>query len=613
MTPQEFQNRYVYNTATDCLGRGGFGSVYKAYDNILSRYVAIKISPVDPLRAELRLRAEVEKAFGLLHPNIAHYEECYTFSYPTGEYDFAVMQFYEDGSLENLILENIISKEDCYDILKQILNGILFLHNNNIIHRDLKPQNILIVRHNETYIPKITDFGISKKLDDGESSAVSNSVLGGTRAYASPEQLAERQIRKNSDLWSFGIIAFRMLTGTMPFNSGKYSSTSEQGRQEMYRQMLSGILPNSISMVEEPWRTVIQKCLIPNNEIRIHHADECIEIISRENGSSTCIETDICDIVEIENVEEPILLCQDDNVKEQEKEIGVKRDDFMQDANIDSDNDDVSENLTEREKVVDSLHLNHATKTKQDGGSIRGVDISKTIKKSNAQIANDNKKSKSVAYKKSRIFILVGIFCLLIVSGLLFFSPLKSTSYQPSNVEDFSDMIAAGLGRNGVYQVGDYYNQDSLQGVVFYVTEDGRHGKIISFEESDKIKWCTNFNSQRQMSTGAISVDDGKMNTDTIMSRQDSEDLFPAFAWCKNLGEMWYLPSREEWETIRTHRHLINATMYRHNCQFKNAWYWTSTEWETESNFAWACGFPSESPRTYRKNGETYVRAAAYF
>ena len=297
MTEQEFLKRYTYNPATDSLGHGGFGDVFRAYDNYLDRYVAIKVAQVRGGIEMLRLRNEVDKASKLLHPNVAHYEECHTMLYPTGEFDFAVMQYYEDGSLDKLFGSDALTREASYDILTQILEGLAYLHSEGIIHRDLKPQNVLIARRGDRYIPKITDFGISKQLDEGQSSAVSNSVLGGTRAYASPEQLKERTIRKNTDLWSFGVIAYQMLVGALPFNCGSYSPTSEEGRQEQFRQMMSGLLPEALNNVPEPWQRLIRECLTVDNEKRIAHAEDCLAIIHGEEataveGNSTEVDTE---------------------------------------------------------------------------------------------------------------------------------------------------------------------------------------------------------------------------------------------------------------------------------------------------------------------------------
>jgi len=286
MTYEEFQKRFTYNAETDRLGEGGFGEVFKAYDTYRDRWVAIKISKVKPELETVRLKKEVELVNKLpIHPNIAYYEECYSFDSFTGTYDFAVLQYYEQGNLLQLTQRQNLSMEQKQSTLKQILAGIEFLHSQGIIHRDIKPQNILIVNRNGEYIPKITDFGISKQLDINKSAIFSNSLAGaGTLSYASPEQLGSKEIRKNTDLWSFGVIAFWMLTGKLPFDTGGHPATSEAARAELFRQINSGKLPAEIQQIAEPWQTAIRQCLVHDPAQRLRKASEIETILA---GSPT--------------------------------------------------------------------------------------------------------------------------------------------------------------------------------------------------------------------------------------------------------------------------------------------------------------------------------------
>jgi len=144
----------------------------------------------------------------------------------------------------------------------------------------------MVRRQNGEYIPKITDFGISKKFDVNQSAAFSNSLGGaGTLAYSSPEQLFGREIRKNADLWSFGVITFRVLTGQLPFDTGGHASTSEAGRQELFRQINSGRLPDSINQIPEPWQTLIRCCLITDPVQRIKTVQDAKAMLSCRDGA----------------------------------------------------------------------------------------------------------------------------------------------------------------------------------------------------------------------------------------------------------------------------------------------------------------------------------------
>ncbi|MBR3846134.1 MAG: TIR domain-containing protein, partial [Alistipes sp.] len=103
-----------------------------------------------------------------------------------------------------------------------------------------------------------------------------------------------------------------------------------------------------------------------------------------------------------------------------------------------------------------------------------------------------------------------------------------------------------GLGNNGIYQVGDYYNKNGKEGVVFYVDETGKHGKIVSMTQSSEIfQWSSNKNEQKQL-IGASSETDGVANMRAVQQRPNWRADYPAFAWCADLGDSWYLPAIQE-------------------------------------------------------------------
>lgn len=342
MTEREFIERYTFDASSDLLGEGGFGRVYRAYDNYEHEYVALKMQDVNPQYPELRLRNEYEKVQRFTHPCIARYKACYTLKTFKGETDVAVMKYYEAGSLDKLMAKGGLTFEQRCSMLEHILEGIDFLHNNGIIHRDLKPQNILIVEHDGKYAPLITDFGISKQLDKGQSSAVSNSILGGTRNYASPEQLKESKIKKNTDLWSFGIIAYEMFTGVLPFNCGTFSPTSEEGRSEYLRQVKSGFLPDALNGVPEPWQRLIRACLVVDNEKRVGHVKDCFDIIngdcngvddsSDDSGDTLCDDEVVVtsdDTIVSEPEEQPNVVVVEPGSADVKEKGGKKRKSFL--------------------------------------------------------------------------------------------------------------------------------------------------------------------------------------------------------------------------------------------------------------------------------------------
>ena len=284
MTQQEFFKRYTYSPSRDRIGGGGFGTVYKAYDNLLHREVAIKVS-------EVKTTADGAKTFSLRdefealnhvpkHPNIANYEEFYSFEMPNGVFDYAVMQYYPDGNLSNAIKQGLTAEQK-EDIATQLLEGIDFLHKHKVVHRDLKPGNILIVRHAGRMIPLITDFGLSKATGMGENSVFSNSFGAGTPRYSSPEQLQGNPLRFNTDLWSYGAILYELFMGTQLFTAGSGAANTAQADMEVYNKIVNGNV-QSLGKMPETWRKVAERCLVVDAGKRAKDAEELFGIITGE-------------------------------------------------------------------------------------------------------------------------------------------------------------------------------------------------------------------------------------------------------------------------------------------------------------------------------------------
>uniref|UniRef100_UPI0039A6C570 serine/threonine-protein kinase n=1 Tax=Ornithobacterium rhinotracheale TaxID=28251 RepID=UPI0039A6C570 len=289
MTYQEFFERYSYKTRFDKLGGGAFGSVYKAYDNILNKFVAIKIGEIKVIGdKEFSLRDEFVAIKGLPpHPNIANYDEVYTFETPQGIFDYAVIQYYKDGNLSDLIKKDKLNFSEKEDIAMQILEGIGFLHSYGVVHRDIKPSNILIHKHDLTHriIPKIADFGLSKKSDFDQSS-FTNSFGGGTLSYSSPEQLKGQNIHFNTDLWAWAVLVYEIFSGEKLFKPNNLASTAE-AEKEVYEKILSEKLNLDNLNLSKKWKDALNLCLIKDNTQRVKSVDEIKRIIGIKNPEKT--------------------------------------------------------------------------------------------------------------------------------------------------------------------------------------------------------------------------------------------------------------------------------------------------------------------------------------
>ena len=159
------------------------------------------------------------------------------------------------------------------------------------------------------------------------------------------------------------------------------------------------------------------------------------------------------------------------------------------------------------------------------------------------------------------------------------------------------------------YKVGDYYIKGGKEGVVFEVSDDGRHGKIVSLFEA-KLPWCTDEKYYRAIVVGASSTTDGKANTDRVMARWDSDE-FSAFEWCRSKGKDWYLPAEDELKSISAAKEKINVTLERLGKIINDYFYWSSTE-EDEIR-AWSVGMYGGYTNYDFKFSNLYVRAVSAF
>jgi hypothetical protein len=267
MDAQTFFARYQYDPETDGIGTGGYGAVYRAFDREQGRYRAVKVSQVREdkfsLRREVELTQEIPE-----HPHLARYIGCWRYHVAGTPLDYAVMPFYEHGSLEAVLLKASLADEDRHRILAGILDGLAHLHARGAIHRDLKTQNVLMDRQDGIWIAKIADFGMSRMAPEESVSLVSNSAVGYTPSFAAPEQLLGKRIRKNVDLWAFGNIVFRVFTGRLPFEAPP-ETPPEQRIPEITRRILNEQVPEVLlAQIPEPWRRIASACLLKDSEAR---------------------------------------------------------------------------------------------------------------------------------------------------------------------------------------------------------------------------------------------------------------------------------------------------------------------------------------------------------
>lgn len=167
--------------------------------------------------------------------------------------------------------------------------------------------------------------------------------------------------------------------------------------------------------------------------------------------------------------------------------------------------------------------------------------------------------------------------------------PKQSTEIKTNEAERLVQMVKDGKGRDGIYQVGDYYNVNGKEGVVFEVSDNGRHGKIVSLTQKI-LPWCNSVQDKKNIEVKAISKTDGKVNTDIIFARSDYNN-YDAFVWCRNMGRDWYLPAIEELNILLCNtevQDMVNETLKNKGATPVSlnresvpdiVFYWSSTEY----------------------------------
>ncbi|HEX5133322.1 MAG TPA: protein kinase [Candidatus Krumholzibacteria bacterium] len=256
------------------IGAGGMGVVYLAEDEKLHRRVALKFVgreiQNDP-DARDRLIREARAASRLTHPNIVaiHAIE------ETPEHTFIVMEYVEGESARSLAKRGEITWQRALELAPQILSALATAHEHDVVHRDIKSDNILITAKGQ---PKVLDFGLARGRD---TSAFVTRVgsSAGTPAYMSPEQVQEGEVDQRTDLFSFGVVFYEMITGRMPFKGEHESAVTYSIVNEP---------PTPIrtcnKAVPEDLQRIVSRFLEKNPRDRYQSAAEAIEDLQKFAG-----------------------------------------------------------------------------------------------------------------------------------------------------------------------------------------------------------------------------------------------------------------------------------------------------------------------------------------
>jgi serine/threonine protein kinase len=252
--PKELADKY---TQVSPIGSGGFAMVYSAYRVSDGQKVAVKIPIRSNERTGKSFLHEIKVWESMHHPNIVEVKATNILPVPYVEMEFV------PGSLENVTKP--VPVVTAARIVRGVTEGIRYAHARRCIHRDIKPQNILLT---DEMIPKITDWGISKVLEENTRKTT---VAGFSLAYAAPEQIAPEKFGstdERTDIYQIGAVFYELVTGLTPFD--------DESMMEMVSQIITEdpILPSDIDPDAEGVEKIILRCLAKNKNKRYQSAGE---------------------------------------------------------------------------------------------------------------------------------------------------------------------------------------------------------------------------------------------------------------------------------------------------------------------------------------------------
>ncbi|MCK5005513.1 MAG: serine/threonine protein kinase, partial [Candidatus Aminicenantes bacterium] len=251
------------------LGEGGMGVVYLAQDTKLERDVSIKFLPSNITSSSderERFKIEAKAAAALNHPNIAtiHAIE------EVDDEIFIVMEYIDGVELRQKIKAGQLKVDEVVDIATQVAEGLKAAHDKGIIHRDIKSANIMIT---ETGQAKIMDFGLAKMQGSDIQLTKEHSTLG-TAAYMSPEQTNGEDVDHRTDIWSFGVVLYEMLTGEIPFKGDYEQAVIYSILNEEPKSIIELREDSPLQLIH-----IIEKTLQKDPAARYQKANELIEVL----------------------------------------------------------------------------------------------------------------------------------------------------------------------------------------------------------------------------------------------------------------------------------------------------------------------------------------------
>ena len=249
------------------LGRGAMGIVYKAYDPLIERVVAIKtinlraLSDAERAEYETRFYQEAKAAGRLTHPNIVTIHDLGE----SGDVAYIAMELMEGRDLQEMLYgKTRLLVTDALNIAIQVASGLFYAHQHGVVHGDIKPSNIMVLGDN---LVKIADFGIARLIHSTENRQ--DEAIFGTPSFMSPEQIQGKAIDARSDIFSLGVVLYDMLSARLPFPAEGTAKLKEQ-LTTLEPEKPSALNPSIPAELD----TIIHKCLAKDPDARYRNANE---------------------------------------------------------------------------------------------------------------------------------------------------------------------------------------------------------------------------------------------------------------------------------------------------------------------------------------------------
>jgi serine/threonine protein kinase len=245
------------------VGRGGFGQVFRAFDPIMNREVAVKVlTATEDAGSFIRFKNEATAAGNLHHENIV---TVYEFG-QEGRIPFLVMEYLNGEDLQHVIKNRQLTLYQKVRIMDQVADGLHCAHRNGVLHRDVKPANIMVLGNGAV---KIMDFGIARLMRDDSTRLTQQGYMIGTVVYMAPELFSGTAVELDAlcDIWSYGVVMYELLAGKNPFQTGSMQS-------EMYRIVHSEPAPLPTNECPPELQAVINRLLARPRHLRYQSLED---------------------------------------------------------------------------------------------------------------------------------------------------------------------------------------------------------------------------------------------------------------------------------------------------------------------------------------------------